>query len=245
MKVAVILTGFCRKYEETHQSMYLHLFKKYNADIFISSWDVVQYRPENWDSNNPKLNYELPTYKLDTESIINLYNKDGKLVSYNFENWNNFVNNRFSNLDLSNNQTIIHNVRAKKHGSFWVERLRDQWYIVKKGWDLIQNPSDYDIILKVRFDLLLNKIELNPNQFTIPLLDIVDRVGINYCDYLAYGNYEQMKKYMSLFDNIEDISSNHNVDITNAEEMLYFYMEKYKNPINKNIDYNINYELLR
>ena len=93
--------------------------------------------------------------------------------------------------------------------------------------------------------MLLNKIELNPSQFTIPSLDIVDRVGINYCDYLAYGNYEQMKKYMSLFDNIEDISLNYEIDITNAEEMLYFYMEKYKNPINKNIDYNINYELLR
>lgn len=245
MKVAVVLTGFCRNYEKTYENLYRYILEKYNADIFISSWDVIQHRPVNWDSNNPTSNYQIPTSALDVDSVIGLYNKNKNLISYNFENWENFCKNRFNFLDISNNYNFQINQRAKYHGSFWVERLRDQWYVVKKGWDLIKNPKQYDVILKIRFDLLINDIELNPNRFTIPSLDIVERVGINYCDYLAYGTPTQMKKYMNLFDSIEKINLINGVDISNAEQMLYFYMEKYQSVINTFIDNNIKYELLR
>ena len=245
MKVAVVLIGFCRNYEKTYQNLYRHILEKYNADIFISSWDVIQHRPTHWDSSNPNTNYQIPTSTLDTESIVKLYNKTEKLISYNFENWDIFCKNRFDFLDISANHSFQTNQRAKHHGSFWVERLRDQWYIVKKGWDLIKNPKEYDIILKIRFDLLINNIQLNTNRFTIPSLDIVERVGINYCDYLAYGTPIQMEKYMNLFDSIEKINLINNVDISNAEEMLHFYMEKYQIRINTFIDNNIKYELLR
>ena len=54
-----------------------------------------------------------------------------------------------------------------------------------------------------------------------------------------------MKKYMNLFDSIEKINLINDVDISNAEEMLHFYMEKYQIRINTFIDNNIKYELLR
>lgn len=245
MKVAVVLTGFCRYYESTYENLYVHILKKYDADIFISSWDVVQYRPEKWDTDNPFSNYDISVTSLDTNSVVDLYNQNGKLVSYNFEKWNDFKINRFSNLDLKQKSIFETNNRAKQHGSFWVERLRDQWFIVKKGWNLINDKKSYDLILKLRFDLLINEIELKPNQFTILNSDIIERVGVNYCDYFAYGNYNQMKKYMNMFDEIENISCMDNIDISNAEQMLKFYMESYDESIITNIDTTINYKLIK
>jgi hypothetical protein len=137
------------------------------------------------------------------------------------------------------------NERAKYHGSFWVERLRDQWWVVKKGWELIKNPQQYDVILRIRFDILLEEIQLIPNTFTIPASDILHKIDIQYCDYIGYGSPYVMEKYCKLFDNIQTIYKEHNFDISHAEYMLKFYMEEFENRIISNIDNTINYKLIK
>ena len=247
MKVAVLLTGYCREYHSTYEALNSVILSKYDTDIYISSWDVVQQRPENWDSSNPESNQNYPTSPADINGVIRLYNSNNRLKDFNFENWNNFYKNRFDNIHLLNRYDDIFkiNERAKYHGSFWVERLRDQWYIVSKGWDLIKNPEQYDIILRIRFDILLEKIQLIPNVFTIPSSDILHKIDVEYCDYIGYGTPAIMNKYCHLFENIETLYTKHNFDISHAELMLKFYMEEFENPIITNIDNGIIYKLIK
>jgi hypothetical protein len=247
MKIAVLLTGYCREYHNTYEALNNLILNKYDTDIYISSWDVIQQRPENWDSTNPQSNKEYPVTPADMAGVIRLYNSNNRLVDFNFENWQNFYKNRFDNLQLldRDNDVFKVNERAKYHGSFWIERLRDQWFMVKKGWDLIKNPEQYDIILRIRFDILLEQIKFIPNVFTIPASDILHKIDVQYCDYIGYGTPTVMNKYCHLFDNIESLYINHNFDISHAESMLKFYMEEFKNPIITNIDQNIKYKLIK
>ena len=39
MRVAVLLTGFCRTFDEVYGTIEEHLIKQYNADVFIATWD--------------------------------------------------------------------------------------------------------------------------------------------------------------------------------------------------------------
>jgi hypothetical protein len=247
MKVAVLLTGYCRDYQYTYDSIDSTIFTKYDTDIYISSWNVIQQRPENWDSTNPQSNKEYPVTPADMAGVIRLYNSNNKLIDFNFENWNRFYENRFSNIELLDRENDIFktNERAKYHGSFWVERLRDQWWVVKKGWELIKNPEKYDVILRIRFDILLEEIQLIPNTFTIPASDILHKIDVQYCDYIGYGSPYAMEKYCKLFDNIQTIYKEHNFDVSHAESMLKFYMEEFENPIITNIDNTINYKLIK
>ena len=247
MKVAVLLTGYCREYEKTYEALNKCILSKYDTDIYISSWDVIQYRPENWDSTNPKSNQTYPTTPADIAGVCSLYNSNNKLINYNFENWNEYYSNRFDNIKLLDRDGDIFktNDRAKYHGSFWIERLRDQWCIVEKGWYLIDNPEKYDVILRIRFDILLEHMELISNTFTIPASDILSKIDVQYCDYIAYGAPQIMNKYCHLFDNIETIYKDYNFDISHAESMLKFYMEEFKNSIITNIDNNLKYKLIK
>jgi hypothetical protein len=248
MKVAVILTGYCREYEKTYEALNTSIFEKYDTDIYISSWDVIQQRPETWNSTNPESNKEYVTTPADTAGVIRLYNSNNKLIDFNFENWNSYYKNRFPNIQLLDREDDIFktNDRAKFHGSFWIERLRDQWWIVKKGFELIKNPNKYDVILRIRFDILLESININPySEFTIPMSDILHKIDVQYCDYFGYGPPESMRKYCNLFNHIETLYNDYNIDISHAELMLKFYMLQFKNSIITNIDNNIKYTLLK
>lgn len=95
--------------------------------------------------------------------------------------------------------------------------------MVKKGWELIQNPEQYDLILRSRFDLMLESIPMQPTDtFVVPLSDM----GLVYCDYIAYGTPVTMQGYCHLFDHIESLYRQSKVDVSYAEGMLKYYMEK-------------------
>ena len=58
---------------------------------------------------------------------------------------------------------------------------------------------------------------------------------------MAYGEPDSMEKYCNMFDHIESMYINHNIDISHAEQMNEFYMKKYGNPSESFIDIDINY----
>lgn len=243
MKVAILLTGFAKNCDKTYPNLKKFLLDRYDCDIYISSWDKVQMsRPWSWDANRPHSSAEkFPLYRLDTDSIKLMYEEH--LVDSCFTSYDNYYHNRFANIKLLDRyrDTFKVDKDAKDRGSFWVERLRDQWYIVKKGWGLIQNPEQYDIILRLRFDIDLKDIELHKSNFTIPH----NFLNINYCDYFAYGNARYMKKYCHLFDNIKSMYVDYNVDISHADYMLKYYMENTGDKIKATLDDSIKYELIR
>jgi hypothetical protein len=229
MKIALLLTGFPRTYETTFENLKKNILNKYDTDIYISSWNKSQLR-----SGDSYIEVDVP-------KLLNKYS-DWK-VKYQFFDVHDHQKNRFDCINFLNRNYDVFktNSRAIEHGSYWVERLRDQWFIVKNGFNLIDNPNQYDLIMRLRFDILLTDIQLKNEDFVIPK----DIGGWSYSDHFAYGKIDSMRKYCNIFDNIQDMYYTYNIDISHATDMVKFYMEKYNNPIKTTIDSTITYTILK
>ena len=225
MKIALLLTGFVRSYLSNFNSLKVNIIDKYNTDIYISTWNKTQ----------SIINSGYDDY--DINSFINIYSD--KLKDYIILDIDKYYADKINITFQSRSDDVFKiNNRAIEHGSRWVERLRDQWYIVNNGFNLISN--NYDYIIRTRFDVLINNFNLLPIDFVIPAPHPINV----YNDHFAYGNYDNMKIYCDLYSNIEKLYIDYNIDISNAEYMLKFYIENY-NKINTYIDSTIKYGILK
>lgn len=229
MKIALLLTGFPRTYKRTYKNLKKNILDVYDVDTYICSWDKSQLKSGE------------TLITTDTVDVITSY--PGKISSYIFVDYEKYVEKRFSSIKLLDRDNDVFKVdpRAMQHGSYWVERLRDQWYIVKYAFSMLINPKQYDLIMRLRFDVDLIDIQIKEKDFVIPK----DIGGWDYSDHFAYGNYESMKKYCNIFDSFHDMYLTHNVDISHAVNLLKFYMEDYKKPVNTYIDNSINYTIIK
>jgi hypothetical protein len=238
MKVAVLLTGHCRNFDKSFESLKKNVLDKYDCDVYFNTWNTNE--PSLDRGLNVKFN--IPQKPFDIQPLIEKYKP--YLKNYNFENYDDYINNRFVNISFLDRDDDVFktNERAIQHGSFWVERLRDQWWMVKKGWDLIDNPYSYDIIFRIRFDLSISNIEFKKAKFVVPKSEVeFYKIGTHWSDHMAYGEPDSMDKYCHMFDSIETLYTNHNIDISHAEVMSEFYMRHYGNKSEVFIDLDINY----
>lgn len=220
MKVAIILTGFLRTYTDSFPLLRNTILDRYDADIYLATWD----RQENG----------LPTYR-NFDSIYKNYQVKNTIIE---------------NLSVYNkNKHVIHKIirpddvfetnhRAKEHGEYWANRLKDQWYLVQKCFSSIEEKHNYDIILRLRYDLFLYDIVLNKRGGITAPQDIG---GWRFTDHMAYGDPQSMEKYCFLHDNIYKLYELYNLDITHAVEMPKFYLESYGVPVDIKTDSSIRY----
>lgn len=238
MKIALLLTGFARQYNKSFLSIKKYLLDKYDVDIYISSWDKIEkkYNPHSLRKNpeQQQLKY------LSANFIHKIYANN--LVKCKLHNYEEYYQNRFSPIKFIDrkNDVFKNNQKAIDLGSFWVERLRDQWYIVQQGWNLIENKQQYDIFFRIRFDIYLLTFRIQDFNLVVTYPEFED---LALSDYLAYGNYESMNKYCNMFDHIENMYIKHNVNIAISESMLEFYLKHYCN-INYHIDKGLVYRRL-
>jgi hypothetical protein len=62
---------------------------------------------------------------------------------------------------------------------------------------------------------------------------------------MAYGEPDSMEKYCNIFNHIETIYTEHNIDISHAELMSEFYMKEYGAQSETFIDFDIKYEKVK
>jgi len=221
MKVAVLLTGFLRSYESMFYYLENNLLKKYNCDLYCITWDKQE--------NNSKVN-------IDNFKIYEKYLKNFKI-----ESSLDYISNKKVFFPIERNNDVFKtNKRAIEHGPYWANRLIDQWKLIYEGYNIIQNPKDYDLIIRVRYDINMKYINLfNSNTLVIPQ----DIGGWTFTDHMAYSSPEVMKVYCNLYNNIEKLYIENNIDITHAVEMPKFYITK--NNINYLIDNTIKYGIIK
>ena len=98
---------------------------------------------------------------------------------------------------------VSHKFNQRKRPEACVAQSLNQWHNMFVGFSLA--PKGYDVYVKTRPDLMFNgKINFNvnlDNQIYIP--EANDFGGIN--DRFAFGNYETMKKYYSVYINHEEL----------------------------------------
>jgi hypothetical protein len=221
MRVAILLTGFLRTYKETYSLLESSILNKYFCDIYSITWSKQE-------GNNSV-----------DEKYFELYKKN--LKKYKIIDSEEYYKNKkvFEPLDRDND-VFKTNIRAKEHGTYWANRLIDQWKLVHECFNLIENPNEYDLILRLRYDLKLYNITLNQtDNLVIPK----DGGGWEFTDHMAYGNPKIMKIYCDLYNNIENLYVEDNIDITHAVDLPKFYT--IKNNINFLVDNNINYSIFK
>jgi len=217
MKIAILLTGFLRTNQSLFKFLENNILTKYQCDLFCITWQQQE--------NN----------RIIQPSDFYLYEK--YLKNYKIEsNEQYYANKKVFSPIIRKNDVFLTNERAVQHGTYWANRLIDQWKLVYEGYTLIENPQNYDIILRLRYDLRIEKMNiLQSNSLVIPQ----DIGGWSFTDHMAYGPPSVMQIYCDLYNNIEKLYIEDNIDITHAVDMPKHYITK--NKINFIIDDTITY----
>lgn len=223
MRCAVLLTGHPRTFEQTQESLFDNCIRPNNADVFLSVWSEDEAgKPVDIDRLHQVYN---PT-KIDESSVSDYETEKDKFV--------------FINRPGDCFQTNIRAYLSKQtNGIRQIERIRSQWYRVKRGIAAIAATGKYDVIFRMRFDIKLHgKIDLSVVSIDksgcyIPrLIESVEQDHFVSCgltspvmtDHWCYGPWESMLKYGSIYDQLLSMYRDENVPISNAEEMFAYFM---------------------
>jgi hypothetical protein len=217
MKIAIQFYGFARHYETNH-SLWQRLIKTYNADVFIHTWDTVQFKDNSpiikeGSSGLVKTNKS----QLDVDKLKKLYNPKAILVQDYDDYHPTFVgraqileNLRITHLNKNPNDEWAFKGRYTPYMSMYYS-----WWKVsqlKQKYE-IENNFLYDIVLHTRMDFALTDIftfDLYdyalvsppwPNDTTEHWVDY-DK-GIN--DYWIYGVSKTIDMYCSVYPRLEKI----------------------------------------
>ena len=213
MEKCLILTGHVRSFAQCKNSI-LDKFCNGDTDIYACTW-------------NDRGDYCIAE-KFDLPIV-----KQGILAPLSFP--------KFTPLAVEGD--IFNGGRAAEHIQMgWVERLKRQWYCVKKGFELLDDYLKYKVIVRCRFDLMFTggMFDSGCDYINIPTPNSPN----TYNDHCAWGSPDVMQKYCTMFDHIEEMYERYNVDISNAEEMLKFYMEDFA-PVVKTRVYDLKYHVMK
>jgi hypothetical protein len=211
MKVALLLTGHLRMHYSIADSIKTHLLDTYDTNVYISTWSVNNYgriKGDGWQHPEP----------VELDTLLALYpNSKIHIEDHEF-----FYKNRFEPIK---SEFFTESVDDLTKRPFWMERARDQSYIIKKGWELINNPAQYDLIIKLRLDLRLKKLNLiNEGKLVLH-----SRTPDRYTDWAAYGPPNLMEHYCLWFDRLSAAlkeDSDNNTWMPH-EQMLFNYINEY------------------
>jgi hypothetical protein len=193
MRVALCFSGLPRMVENTARYWHNSIITRYPTDVFIHTWDWCDI----WNPNTQL-----------KHTLMSLYQPRV--------------------LEISTPKTFDTSMYVDR---IWPHRttpagVLSQWYSVQKSIEFKQEleqaqGSEYDIVVRARFDWYLNNHSLiQNNAVNVALTPTLDghrflwnqqpHTGIN--DQFAYGSSSLMNQYAKLFDNIPNLYSAQGVD---------------------------------
>ena len=200
MKVAYCFSGHLRTFDKTYEKISKNILKILPGDIFIHTWDTLgNNSTKAWWSGDEKYGQKIDEKTID--ELNRLYHpvktsieeqskllKHEKLLKHDFTEFN-----------------------ASRQGEF--QNLFSMWYSIHSSNKLRleyekQNHIKYDIVFRMRFDILpLSIIDLNQIEDFSSLY--VVRNDNSYLvnaisDLFAYSSPEIMNKYCELYNHLEE-----------------------------------------
>ena len=179
MKVALLLTGHMRCWDQVFPNTKQHIIDKYNPDIFIDTWDSEAY----WDPHSAKGITEGGP-KLDIAGIEEAY----KPVVMNVDSYEQFEDNFVT--------------RAKQFETFYhvPKNQISMWFKVGRGMlsveeHMMLTGKTYDLVIRMRPDLVFNEPlpEFNSNKFYT--LGYRNHMGQGTSDMVQVGNFFTMSLF--------------------------------------------------
>jgi len=195
MKVAILISGMPRNYEQGFPSHLKYLIEPFDeVDIFIHTWvnpELVGTSFFNEGGN--KVTKDLESDYMNR--IVELYNPK----SITFEH----ITPNFPMSD-AHHEKMFPNVRLYAHWSMF--------YGMYRAWKLMEDyhandeMTEYDLVFRLRFDWEIYSLPLGdvfPNTIYAPD-DGPHKLSFN--DQFAYGQHTAMKKYMTTYEDLFEIN---------------------------------------
>lgn len=218
MKVALVLTGYMRNWEDHFPNIYENIISKYSCDVFITTYTYSELY----------MNSEI--ISVDIDKVISYY----KPKNYIFRSSETLPKFNFKKNGI------------EKNGREWSYRILRAWYNIYLSLTLF-NPEDYDIIIKSRNDFSTKKFKLNPfKKLVFPSWKVHPGPCLpeeSYVDYFAYGNSKYMKKYLEFYTKIQDIHDNDLGDVSIGETLIKSYVKNYIGEENITLDYHMDWKM--
>lgn len=243
MRVAIQFYGFVRHFE-TNFNLWQRLFKTHNIDVFIHTWDTIQFK-----DNSPIIDIgssgQLETSKtyLDVDKLKRLYNPKSILVQ-NYDEYHDMFSSKAQILEKLRIEHLSKNPKDEwvLKGRYipYVSMYYSWWKVsqLKQKYE-IENNFLYDIVLHTRTDFALTDI-FDFNLYNHPLVSppwpndtpeawVDYSKGIN--DYWIYGLSKTVDLYCSVYPRLQEVwnycmndhqfgfkeaSNPHSIPVTNA-----------------------------
>lgn len=210
-RVAICICGFVRDFEKTHQNLFDNIINRnsnYEFDIFIHTWDKINTKNSQLfitggDGRNAYDNFN----NYDYSRLIEIYNPKSICIDrYNDDNFIKFEE-KFSSANngsgLAGNNPIA---------------VFSQFYKVSKCLEMAMsqqrlNNFNYDIIIRTRFDLNANPINLDEFEIADDVLYVEDE-GLPddwSSDKFAIMNSKVSEVYCSFYYNLESLIDQTNI----------------------------------
>lgn len=227
-RIAVLMPGHIRSYSSTRENIYDKLIGPlrdagYMVDIFSSLWNTDGYREQGWVGCIE--GDALGSITEDSKCMeLEQFNRDLFINKYNNNKWVGYAH-------LSGPETCGDAV--------------SMWYKVSRCFRLI--PSHYDVVFRLRPDIFFGSIfdtslieDISPN--TVYMSDWhgkYQEVTHQIMDHFGFGDYDSMKTYCSVYDDIDRIIERNDFAFT-AEGFLRSQLDFNKISISRvNIKYGV------
>jgi hypothetical protein len=230
-KVAILLTGFWRSFGKTQENLRA-VADGLDATVFAVTWDS-----DEWNTSKGVYRQNI------TADMFPKWIQHTRI-----ESLESYANNRVSfRQNPRANDVMITSKRAQEHGEFWANRLRDQWYLVRRGWDLITSTGiKYDLVFRCRMDIAFSQFHSYMLGLVGPYIEIPQDIGgWNYTDHMALGGWDVMTKYCTFYDNMQACYDTDNVDPTHAVDFPKHYITKYGKSVTVIVNQDIKYEIVK
>ena len=151
MKIAILLPGLIRNIRSNCVNTYNSIFQNHDTDVYSSIWDIRGnlIKNKNYDSEDSYINESKIDENL-IKKVKELYKID-KIKIESFQEWID-LNNDFINTYCKNHKYA--SKQMTKNGIF------SQYYKIIDSYNMIENPNDYDLIIRWRFDIDTKYIDL-------------------------------------------------------------------------------------
>ena len=213
MKIAICYPGHLRDFQKcflNHHTQFISKLEQtgYTVDYFVSTWDNVGHRSNGWTGKSTT-DYMIHTLE-PKKCLIEKFDRDFFIQKYNTDKWKEYSH-------LSDYTTCGDSA--------------SMWYKVQTCADMVD--EGYDFIVRMRPDLLFD------TPFPVELLETMGssiyipkwhgkwiEISNTITDYFAIGRYAVMKRYMSVYNNLDKLI-NENACPHTGEGFLYGHLRGY------------------
>lgn len=210
MKIAILIAGYLRGFQENINKIKEHVIQGNECDIYMHITD--DYSHDKYNNKNVNI-----------EKIKNDINPKVLIVSKNL----NFVSNK-----------NVNNLLNQNYKYFWLNQERNKIMKIENiNYDVVfKIRPDTHFLNKINltFDHSFIQIPIDSKMDATKLQDFDNKY---ICDIFAYGSSELMNQYFNFYNNMETLIDKYGII---GETLLYHYLTNNNIPYELvNVDYMI------